>query len=234
MKRRRTRVRGGIRKDTRIGPVLNMKACYHDDRCSIEVQIPSLFQDNTASWVSVENGLDKYVTESMLTKEEGDKASGEQKPTVTLPLVSILVRERRWIDIETQRSNDQKCFDMSKAITRLLRHDQTVHRNIDGAIQYNDIIEECKKKKLDGASQWSLEERISTLAKGGGAKKRFQHCLNPNSSDQFLYLRAIQGHSGESAIDPALQDNVLLPKGFTEYIFHVGSASELYSFTRNE
>ena len=59
--------------------------------------------------------------------------------------------------------------------------------------------------------------------KGGGAKKRFQCCSNPNSSNQFLYFRAIQGHSGESAIDLALQDNVLLPKGFTEYIYHVGT-----------
>ena len=69
--------------------------------------------------------------------------------------------------------------------------------------------------------------------KGGGAKKRFQHCLNPNSSNQFLYLRAIQGHSGDHAIDPELQDNVRSPKGFTEYIFHVGNAIELNSIIRN-
>ena len=79
---------------------------------------------------------------------------------VTLTSVSIPVRERKWIDIETQRSHDQKCYEMSKAITRLLRHDQTVPRGIDGAFQYNDIIEE-----FDGASQWSLEDWTSTLAK---------------------------------------------------------------------
>ena len=133
------------------------------------------FQDRTASWVRIVNGVDKYVTESMLTKEEEERASGKpiaearprQKPTVTLTSVSILVRERKWIDIETQRSHDQKCFDVSKAIIpRLLRHDQTVPRGIDGAIQYNDIIEECRKKKFDGASQWSLEDWISTLAEG--------------------------------------------------------------------
>ena len=82
--------------------------------------------------------------------------------------------------------NDQKCFDVSKAITRLLRHDQTFHL----AIQYSYVIEECRKK-LDAASPWSLEEWTSTLAKGGGAKKRIQYCLNPNSSNQVLYLRAI-------------------------------------------
>ena len=71
------------------------------------------------------------------------------------------------------------------------------------------------------------------LAKGGGTKKRFQFFLNQNSSNQFLYLRAIQGHSGENALDPTLKDKVLLPKGFTEYIYHVGDASELNSTIRN-
>ena len=71
------------------------------------------------------------------------------------------------------------------------------------------------------------------MAEGGGAKKRLQYCLNPDSPNQFLYLRAIQGHSGKNAIDPVLQDNVLLPKGFAEYIFHVGNASELNSIIRN-
>ena len=66
------------------------------------------------------NGVDKFVTESMLTKEEGDVASGRPiakarprpKPTVTLTSVSIPVHERKWIDIETQRSNGHKCSDV--------------------------------------------------------------------------------------------------------------------------
>ena len=75
-------MRGWIRKDTRIGPVLNITVCYHDDRYSIEVQIPSLFQDRTASPVIIVNGVDKYVTESMLTKEEEDIVS--EKPIAKL------------------------------------------------------------------------------------------------------------------------------------------------------
>ena len=53
-----------------------------------------------------------------------------------------------------------------------------------------------------------LEDWIPTLGKGGGAKKRLQYCVNPHSSSQLLYFRAIQGHS-RSTINPALQDNVL-------------------------
>ena len=103
------------------------------------------------------NGVDKYATESMLTMKELDMACGtpiakarpRQKPTVTLTSVSIPVP------------------------------DQSVPRGSDGAIYCSDTIEKCRMKKFYGASQWLLEDWISTLAKGGGAKKRFQYCVNP-------------------------------------------------------
>ena len=106
---KKTRVNGWIQKKTRIGPVMDIKVCRHEDRCSIEVLVQCLFQDSIASWVRSVNGVDKYVT-----KEEEDIASGKpiakarprQKPTVTLISVSIPVPERKWIDIETQRSHD--------------------------------------------------------------------------------------------------------------------------------
>ena len=186
------------------------------------------------------NGVDRYVTESMPSAKEEDTASEKpiaktrprQKPTGTLTLISFFVLERKWIDIETQRCHDRKFYEVSKAITRLLRHDRSVPRGIEGAIPYSDIIEECRKK-FDDASQWLLEDWTSKLAKGGGAKKRFQYCVNPNSPNQSLYRRAIQGHSGESALDSSLQDNILIPKGFTEYLYHVGNARELNSTIRN-
>ena len=56
--------------------------------------------------------------------------------------------------------------------------------------------------------------------------------MNPNYPHKFLCLRAIQGHSG-STISPALQDNVLLPEGFTEYIYHVGNETELRSIVNH-
>ena len=38
---------------------------------------------------------------------------------------------------------------------------------------------------------------------------------------EILYLRALQGHSGHNLIDPELQDNVLIPNHFFEYIYHM-------------
>ena len=191
---------------------MNKKICYRHEQYSVEVQVPSLFQENTVSWVRIANGVDRYVTESLPTGKLIAEARPKQKSTETLTSISIPVLERIWIGIETQRSDDQKCFEVSKAITRPLRQDQSVPGGIDGAIHYNDITEECRRKRFDDASQWLLGDWIPKLAKGGGAKKRFQCFVNPNSPNQFLYLRAIQGHTGENPIDLALQDIILIPK----------------------
>ena len=80
---------------------------------------------------------------------------------------------------------------------------------------------------------WSIDDWISVLAKGGGPKKRFQYCSNPDSAKHISYSRAIQGHSGGIAVDPELQDNVLLPDGLTENIYHVGNVSEMRSIIRS-
>ena len=65
------------------------------------------------------------------------------------------------------------------------------------------------------------------MAGGGGNKKRYQYCTD--SSGVILYLRALQGHSGRSLIDPTLQDNVVIPSDFFQYIYHVGCAINLHS-----
>ena len=50
----------------------------------------------------------------------------------------------------------------------------------------------------------------------GSHRERNQH------KRDFLYFRAIQGHSGGTLVDPTLQDNVLLPRD-------VGSARDMHS-----
>ena len=67
------------------------------------------------------------------------------------------------------------------------------------------------------------------MAKGGGQKKRFQYCLNPHSSEHFLYFKAIQGHSGGTLVDLTVQDNVLLPDDVADCIHHIGNARDMHS-----
>ena len=74
----------------------------------------------------------------------------------------------------------------------------------------------------------SDEKWKSTMAKGGGNKKRFQFCTDP-SGQEILYLRALQGHSGRNLIGLSLQDNVLIPNDFFEYIYYIGCAINLHS-----
>ena len=64
---------------------------------------------------------------------------------------------------------------------------------------------------LGGRRVVSREDCLKALMGG----RRVQYCLNPNSSEHFLYFRAIQAHSGGNLVDPALQENVLLPEDFT-------------------
>ena len=129
-----------------------------------------------------------------------------------------------------------ECNVISKKMIRLLRHDQKGPRETDGAVKYEDIVEEFNKRK--GKISRVLRHGHSTIGflfwqKGGGAKKRFQYCLNLNSSRHILFFRAILGHSGGIVIDLELQENVLLPKEFTEYIYHVGNVGEVHSIIRS-
>ena len=74
----RTQARVWIRRNTKIGPVLNIHVCHHEDRYSIDIQVRSLFQDRTASWVRIVNGVQKYVTETTETiEDEEHRASGK-------------------------------------------------------------------------------------------------------------------------------------------------------------
>ena len=65
------------------------------------------------------------------------------------------------------------------------------------------------------------------MARGGGNKKRHQYFTD--SLGTIVYLRALQGHSGRSLIDPTLQDNVIIQSGFFQYIYRVGCAINLHS-----
>ena len=46
-------------------------------------------------------------------------------------------------------SYDHACYVISKAMIRLLRHDQKSSRETDGAVKYEDIVEEFNKKEKE-------------------------------------------------------------------------------------
>ena len=72
---------------------------------------------------------------------------------------------------------------------------------------------------------------VGKHAAGGGAKRRYQHCTDV--SGKIVHLRALQGHSGRNLIDPSLQDNVVIHRGFFPHIYHIGCAFNLHSIINN-
>ena len=122
------------------------------------IRIKSLNQDDSHSWVRISYGTVKYVndsieddTENLADSQEEEsvqtsssmvavRSKAKAKPqlkestgTTTLPL-----RERKWIDIEPSKQ-DLESYDLSKKVINLLRHNEKLHREEDGAIQFYKI-----------------------------------------------------------------------------------------------
>ena len=204
--------------------------------------IKSLFKDRTVSWGRIVNGINKCVTEMSeeVSTENVDlfistvkpvaKVKPRSKTVVNLSSDSVLINERTWIDIETQPFD--RCFEVSQFMTRTLRHEAPILEKFDEAIKFDDLIEKLKIK-FAGTPQWTVSIWVNSLAKGGGKKKRFQYCLNLYASNKILYLRAIEGHSGENYVDPLLQNNFLLRDDFAEYIHHIRNAYEMHSIVQS-
>ena len=242
--------KGSIRGNTKIGPVLEVTTSYPQGKYGVEIRIESLSKDNSYSWVRISHGLNKLVTNLSNNKEDDDneqetsetktevfafasRAKAKPKPrrpatscssTSTVPII-----ERTWIDIEPAAQLDQ-AYPVAKRLNTLLRHGQ-LPREEDGAIEFWRVKGDLRNK-FEYSQYWSDEMygRVA-VAGGGGNKKRFRYCTDP--SGQEIHLRALQCHSGRNSIDPALQDNVLIPNNFFEYIYHIGCALSLHSITNS-
>ena len=112
----------------------------------------------------------------------------------------------------------------------LLRHNQTVQREDDGAVQFWRIKFHLRNP-FSQISCWSDDRWKVCLAARGGSKRRYQYCSD--ISGTILYLRALQGHSGRNLIDPLLQDNVIIQRGLFLHIYHIGCAFNLHSIINN-
>ena len=209
--------KGWIRWNTKIGPVLDVTTSYLQGNYGVEIRIESINKDNTYSWVRISHGLNKLVTnlnnneqeisemqfeEYALKLNAGDFASlskAKAKPRKRDSASSsrtIHIGERTWTDIEPQDYSPTDC-SVSKKLTHLLRHG-SLPRDNDGAIEFWRIKDHLWYEFVH-SQHWSDEMWKSTMARGGGNKKRFQYCTDP--SGEILNLRALQSHSGRNLID---------------------------------
>ena len=242
--------KGWIQGNTRIGPVLEVTTSFRPFKYGIEIRIWSVNQDNSQSWVRKTYGTTKYVVESIQDNTEipvdpqeeqvpqtiikvvaaRSKAKAKPQPRVLVgTTATIPIHERRWIDIEPSEQN-LASYDLSKKVINLLRHNQTLQREDDGAIEFYKIKFYLRNHHSQ-IQLWSDDRWKACLAAGGGSKRRYQYCSD--DSGTILYLRALQGHSGSNLIDPTLQDNVVIESGIFHYIHHVGCAFNLHSIINN-
>ena len=137
----------------------------------------------------------------------------------------VPMERRNLIDIEPGKHSLSE-YEVSKKVIRLLRHSQKVHREEDGAVHFWRIKENLQNP-FPQSVHWSDDRWKACLAAGGGAKRRFQYCTD--DSGAIVYFRALQGHPGRNLIDPSLQDDVVIPSNFFQYIYHIGCALNLHS-----
>ena len=246
---RASQPKGWIQGNMRIGPVLEATTSFQHFKYGIEIRIESVNQDNSHSWVRISYGTVKYVVDSNENNTENpadpqeeqipqastsvvaarSKAKAKPQPRELAGTTTIPLRERRWIDIEPSKQ-DLDSYDLSKKVINLFRHNQTLHREEDGAIEFCKIKFHLRNHHSQ-VQNWSDDRWKACLAAGGGFKRRYQYCSY--NLRTIIYLRALQGHSGSNLIDPTLQDNVLIGPGTFPYIYHVGSNFNLYSIISN-
>ena len=105
-------------------------------------------------------------------------AKAKPKPKyVVNSSINLLIRKRKLIDIDPQPF-DRSSFEVSKLMTRTLRHGSSIPQEEDGAVRFDDLMEKLKEKHVD-TLQWTVKTWVNSLAHGVGGKKRFQYCLIP-------------------------------------------------------
>ena len=195
--------KGWIQGNMRIGPVLEVTTSFQNYKHGIEIRIWSVGQDNSQSWVRISYGTNKYVIDSnqnnteipadphedqapqtsikVIAARSKAKAKPQQREPVDTPTI-IPMHERKWIDIEPSEPT-LAAYDVSKKVISLLRHNQTVQREEDGAIQFWRIKFHLRNHSSQ-VQHWSDERWKSCLAAGGGSKRRYQYCSD-NSGTIF-------------------------------------------------
>ena len=192
---RASQPKGWIQGNMRIGPVLEVTTSFQHFKYGIEIRIKSVNQDDSHSWVRISYGTVKYVIESIedntelladLQEEQipqtstsvvaaRSKAKAKPQPReIVGTTATIPIHQRRWIDIEPSKQ-DLGSYDLSKKVINLLRRNQTLQREEDGAIEFCKIKFHLRNHHSQ-IQNWSDDRWKACLAAGGGSKRRYQYC----------------------------------------------------------
>ena len=150
--------KGWIQGNTRIGPILEVTTSFQHFKFGVEVRIQSMKEDNSHSWVRISYGTIRYVnnyikynTQNLASPQEEkavpassevvaarSNAKAKPQPRESSGTTTIPLGERVWIDIVPSKQ-DLDSHNLSKKVIHLLRHNQKLHREQDGAVQFYKI-----------------------------------------------------------------------------------------------
>ena len=168
----------------------------------MEIRIESVNKDNFHSWVRISHGLNKLVT-NLNNKDQDDngwetsemqfedyalklnarhlasrskaKAKPQRRTSASSSTMAILIGERTWADIEPHE-HSLSDYSVSKKLINLLRHGH-LHREDDGAVEFWRI-KDYLQNHFVYSQHWSDAMWKSSMARGGGNKKRFHYCAD--------------------------------------------------------
>ena len=213
--------KGWIKGNTRIGPILEVTTSFQQFKYGVEVRIPSVKEDNSQSWVRISFGTVRYVnnyikydTQNLESpQEEQDvpassevvaarsKAKAKPQPRESTGTTTIPLSERVWIDIEPSKQ-DLESHTICRRKSSIFF--DTIRSYIENKMeQFNSTRLNSMYGIILFRYNWSDSRWIACLAAGGGPKRRYQYCSDYLGS--IIYLRALQGHSGDSLVDLAFK-----------------------------
>ena len=127
-------------------------------------------QDNTDIPADPQEERVPQTSMKVVAARSKAKAKPQQREPVDTPTI-IPMHERRWIDIEPSEQT-LAAYDLSKKVISLLRHNQTLQREDDGAIDFYKIKFHLRNHHSP-IQVWSDDRWKACLAAGGGSKRRY-------------------------------------------------------------
>ena len=188
--------KGWIPGDMRIGPVLEVTTSYMYGKHGIKIRIWSVSQDNSDSWVRIFYGTVKHVIDSNHNNTEipADPLEAQTSQTNVKVIASrskATAKPQKRESVDTQlpyrcmkengltlihQNNLSKRKKSRRDVISLLRHNQSVQREEDGAIQFWRIKFHLRNQ-FSEVQHWSDERWKVCLAAGGGSNRKMSVLL---------------------------------------------------------
>ena len=136
------------------------------------------------------NNYTKYDAQNLASPQEEEdvpassevvaarsKAKAKPQPRESTGTTTIPLSERMWIDIVPSKK-DLDSHNLSKKVINLLRHNQKLHREQNGAVQFYKTPFHLRDYSLP-IQNWSDRRWLACLAAGGGPKEDIIIALIP-------------------------------------------------------